>query len=621
MSAPIDQYRFDDVIVEVSSFRVRKGEQSVVLTPRAFDVLLVLLRNSGRVVEKQRLFDEVWKDTFVSDNALTKVIKEIRQALNDDAGRPSYVETLPKRGYRFIAELQTDSLTETESVHSRPGMAIEPSTPPVASRRKLILAASLIGLVMVLVGLSAVLKLTSPTTNNEMAIDSIAVLPFVNESGAENLDYLSDGVTESLINSLSQLPRFSVKARSTVYRYKNKNLSPQQAGSELNVKAVLTGRILQRGDDLVLYLSLVDVRSGDQVWGDQYNRKPADLLTLQSDIARDVSNKLRLRLSGTDELKVTRSYKNNSEAYRAYLQGRFHWNKRTPKDLQKSVEYFQQAVNADRNYALAFAGLADAYSQLSNYGGAQPRQAMPKAKEAVLKALSLDETLAEAHTAHGFILMIYDFDFAGSEREYRRSLELNPNYPTTHLYYAELLMYLGRQEEAAAEYQRALEIDPLSLIVNRMYGESLLYARKYDESIAQIKKTLDLDAGFASAHYSLFAAYQLQGKYAEGVAEFAKSQELIGEEKNAAAARESFARGGWNEYLRRMTAKSGSLNLPGYSRAVFHAALGEKAKAINQLEQGYEAREHFLIWLKVDPRLDPLRGEPRFDELVKRVGL
>jgi len=456
---------------------------------------------------------------------------------------------------------------------------------------------------------------------NTTRIESIAVMPFVNESGNADVEYLSDGMTESLINSLSQLPALNVKARSSVFRYKGKEIEPQQVAAELSVQAILNGRVVQRGDDLALYLSLVDARNGNQLWGEQYNLKLSDLVALQSKITRDVSQKLRARLSGAEEQKLAKNYTENAEAYQLYLKGRFYWNKRTAQGLRKAIEYFQQAITLDSNYALAYTGLSDAYGLLPTYGGGAPRESMPKAKEAALKALSLDNNLAEAHAALGGVLSHYDYDFAGGEREYKRAIELNPNYATAHQWYGRTLIAQERHEESLAEFRRALEIDPLSLVVNRGYGEGLLLARRYDESIVQLKKTLELDAGFVSAHYSLAVAYQMKGNYAESVEEFAKSQEIIGEPQKAALMRESYAKNGWQGFLRMITEERLQFNLPWDTLAAFHAALGEKDKAFAELNKSYENREIFMVILKVEPRLDPLREDPRFDDLVKRVGL
>ena len=452
------------------------------------------------------------------------------------------------------------------------------------------------------------------------AIESIAVMPFVNESGNQDLDYLSDGITETLIKSLSQLPNLNVKARSSVFRYKGKVTDSKTIGTELGVQAILNGRVVQRGDQLTLSLELVDTKTENVVWSEQYNRNQGDLVKLQTEIARDVSQKLRTKLSSVDEQKLAKNYTENTEAYKLYLQGRFYWNKRTPQDIQKSVAYFRQATTLDPNYALGYAGLADAYSYLSIYGATQPHETMPKAKEAALKALSLDDNLAEAHAALCQPLMSYDFDFAGAERECKRAIELNPNYPTAHHYFAILLSWVGRHEESIAERKRVLEIDPLSVLAHRSYGDTLIMARRYDDGIAQLKKTLEMDAGYASVYAPLSVGYQMKGDYAASVEALAKYHEMAGDPSGAAQMREGYAKGGWQGFLRTVVDKKIRINSPWHSADVFHAALGEKDKAFAALNKAYENRELGAAAIKSDPRFDSLRDDPRFAALLKRVG-
>ncbi len=454
--------------------------------------------------------------------------------------------------------------------------------------------------------------------SNTKQIESIAVMPFVNENGNADVEYLSDGMTETLISSLSQLPNLNVKARSSVFRYKGKETDAPTIGKELNVQAILNGRVVQRGDGLTLYLELVDAQTGNRIWGDQYNRKTADLVSLQSEIARDVSQKLKTKISGADEQKLAKNYTENAEAYQLYLRGRFYWNKSTGENNRKAIEYFNQAIAVDPNYALAYAGIADAYPLLSF---AQPQQVMSKAREAALKALSLDNNLADAHVALARVLLDYDYDFAAAEREYKTAIELNPNYTWAHTSYGFLLNRLGRQDEAFAKYRRALEIEPLSLRVNHRYGEGLIYARRYDEAIAQLKKTLELDANFLAAHVSLGFVYQMTGNYAESVEERAKVRELRGNPHPRAQMGENFAKGGWEGFLRNQIEDRKTSNQAAYMTATLHAALGEKDKAFDELNRSYENREYFMTLLKVDPRLDPLRDDPRYKDLLKRMGL
>jgi serine/threonine-protein kinase len=453
-----------------------------------------------------------------------------------------------------------------------------------------------------------------------LTINSIAVLPFVNDSGNSENEYLSDGMTESLISRLSQIPKLNVKARSSVFRYKGKETDLQKIAQELNVQAILNGRIVQRGGQLILNLELVDTKTENVIWNQQYARKQTDLVSLQSEVVNEVLNKLRTTMTGGTEQKLTKSYTENPEAYRLYLKGRFYWNKRTVKDLQKSIEYFQQAVDLDPNYALAYSGLADAYALFSGYGGGDPQELILKARETALKALTIDPNLAEAHASLGLILHDYDYDFIGAEREIKLAIELNPNYPTARQFYGEILIELGRFEEGFAEFRRALEIDPLSLKINQEFGTRLFLARKYDESLEQLNKTLELDSNFVPTHYSLYLVHFAKGNYQQSIEEFAKLKELGGDHRNAALGRESFANGGWRGFLEFMTRERRPVGSSAYTLATYHAALGEKDKAFEELYKSFEKRESVVPFIKIDPRLDPLRDDPRFNDLMKRVG-
>jgi serine/threonine-protein kinase len=451
-------------------------------------------------------------------------------------------------------------------------------------------------------------------------IESIAVLPFINESGNADIEYLSDGMTETLINSLSQLPNLNVKARSSVFRYKGKETNPQIIGKELNVQAIINGRVVQRGEQLTLSLELVDAQTENVIWSERYNRKTADLVSLQTEIARDVSGKLRMKLSGADEQKLAKNYTVNTEAYQLYLRGNFHVEKRTEKEIRKGIEYLEKAISIDPNYALAYTGLASAYVALPNYSKVQWSEVLPKIKDATSKALSLDNDLSEAHTLLGLIIST-DGDDAGAEREYQRAIELNPKSAMAYHFYSNLLRFQDKLEEAVDKQRRAVELEPLSLIINREYGSKLFFARRYDEAITQFKKTIELDASFPSAHYGLALVYWMKGNYAEAVEEHAKHQELNGEPNKAALLRESFAKGGWQGFLRTITDESQKFDLSWDNLTTYYAALGENDKAFELLNKRFENRENRKIrpGALVDPRLDPLRGDPRFQELVKRV--
>lgn len=459
--------------------------------------------------------------------------------------------------------------------------------------------------------------LFSLRTANHQTFNSIAVLPLINTSNDPNTEYLSDGISEALINSLTELPELRVIARSTAFRYKGKDVDPQTIGRELNVQAVLMGRVRQIGDALNVQVDLVDATNGTQLWGKEYERKFADVLSVKQAIAREITEHLKLEVSGEKQRELVRRDTSNAEAYQLYLRGRFHWNKRRGKDLEKAIDYFKQAVIVDPNYALGYAGLADGYTQFSQFSNVPSRDVMPKAKEAAEKALSLDDGLAEAHAALGLIQFLYDYDFAKAELEFKRAIELNPKYGSAHHFYARLLTAVGRHEEALAQIRQALEIDPLALPFNWFYGHTLYFARRYDEAIAQLKKTVELDTSFPGAHHWLATVHQAQRNYAESVDEYVKGSELEGNQQTAQTAKESFARGGWEGFLRTAIQHSGS---PSYIKVIYYTELGEEDLAIAELNKIYENRAPSVIYVKGDPRLDPLRDDPRYQDLLKRIG-
>ena len=485
---------------------------------------------------------------------------------------------------------------------------------------------SLLILAAVIVAALAGLAYYYYTHKNSAAINSIAVLPFQNASGDPNMEYLSDGIAESLMNSLSQLPNLKVMSRNTAFRYKGKEQDAEKVGKELNVRSVLTGSLKQVGDQIVISVSLDDALDGRHIWGAQYDRKASDLLSVQREIARDITGNLRLKLSGADEEKVTKNYTANPEAYQLYLKGRFYWNKRTGEALKKSIEYFNQAIEKDPSYALAYAGLGDAYGLLPGYGGDTPQECYPKGKAAAKRAVELDETLAEAHTALGRMLLNYDWNIPGSNREFERAIELNPNYATAHHWNGNgSLLLLGRFDEAFAEVKRAQELDPLSLIINADLGDNYIYARQYDQAIEQLRKTIEMDQSFYYAHYELGMAYELKGSFQEAIAEYRRARQLNDDPLVLAYLGHIYAGSGRRDEalksLEELKEISKQRYVSAYAFALVYTALGEKEQAFQWLEKAYAERSAWMTYLKIDPRLDPLRSDPRFAEFMHRVGL
>ena len=500
-----------------------------------------------------------------------------------------------------------------------------PPGPPSAvkerrSGRSAIVVAVIVIAVVAAVSAIAVNSYRSRTTSRS-AINSIAVMPFLNESGNVDLEYLSDGMTETLINGLSRLPNLSVKARSTVFHYKGKGTTPQQVGTDLSVQAVLNGRLKQHGDELTLSLELVDARTGDQIWGDQYIRKTTDLVTLQNQVTRDVANSLQPKLSTVSEQNLTKKYTENPEAYKLYLQGVFYWNQ---LNSAQAAEYFQQAITIDPNYALAYCGLGDAYLLRLVTGGAlQPgnaEEALSKARRFAAKALELDPDLPDAHGLMALLLLQQDRDFAGCEREINRAIELNPNYAEGHRRNGIRLFYLGEFEAALSEYRKALHLDPLSNLTNFNYAQTLIFAGRYDEAESQIHKNLKMDPGFGLFHAQLSILNRFRGNYAGAVEERAKVSELQNQPDSARLMRDAFAKGGWQAYLRALVTDFQQNKTNPYFLATAYAELGEKDKAFASLEDVYNSHSNFVGYFKIDPQLNPLRDDPRFKVLLKKSG-
>jgi adenylate cyclase len=455
---------------------------------------------------------------------------------------------------------------------------------------------------------------------NGGAINSIAVLPFQNKSGDPNSEYLSDGLAESLIYRLTQLPNLKVSPTSAVIRYKGKDTDVAKIASELGVDAVMTGRMAQIGDNLTISVELVDVRNNTLLWGEQYDRKMTDLLATQREMATTIAEKLRLKLSGDDTKGLAKRYTENNEAYQFYLKGRFYGAKRTASDAQKSIESYQQAIAIDPKFALAFAGLAEANWFLALYSYPQIPEAVPKARELALKAIDLDGSLAEPHSVLGVICNSNDRDFVCGEREQKRAIELNPNYSEGHRRVGLLLMNLGRFDEARVATRRALEIDPLAPVTNQQYAQLLFYEGKYEESEALSKKNIELDPNFWYAHWQLFMVYRHKRDFPMAVEALVKVQESRGEPESAKFIRESFSDGDWTGFLKKITADRTRLKLYPFFVATFFAELGEKDKAFAALNEAIETKDQHTGQMNVDPFMDPLRDDPRFKVVVKKAG-
>jgi len=439
-------------------------------------------------------------------------------------------------------------------------------------------------------------------------------------------EYISDGMTESIINNLSQLTNLKVIARSSVFRYKGKDRDVQEIGRELNVRSVLVGQIKQQGDELRIAVELMDVQGNSSIWGATYQRKTADIQTVQREIARNVSEKLRLKLTGADQTHMAKTYTESGEAYEAYLKGRYHWNKRTDEGFKQATNFFQEAIVKDPNYALAYTGLADCYTLRSDYGFLGPKEGYAMAKGAVTLALKYDESLAEAHTSLASIKAVTDWDWQGAENEYRRAIELNPKYATARHWYAAQLLVQGRLEQALQEIKKAQQLDPLSLGINKDFAVILLYARDYDKALEQCRKTLEIEPNFGVMSTYIAQIYQLKRKYPEATAELEKAHAAAPEDGEITyALGQAYALMGRKDEALKI---SNELNQPGknnmYLRkeaAYLYALLGEKEQAVAILQKAAEDHYMPVAELKMDPRLDELRKDPRVVELLQKIGL
>jgi len=459
-------------------------------------------------------------------------------------------------------------------------------------------------------------------------IDSVAVLPFANAGGDPNSEYLSDGITESLINSLSTLPHLKVMSRDSAFMFKGKDTDAQTVGQKLGVRAVLKGRVMQHGDDLEISAELVDTRDDSHIWGQQYSRKASDIFALQNDLAKEMTSMLRMRLTGDDEKRMAKTYTANPGAYQDYLKGRYWWGERDEEGFNKGIEYFQQAIAKDPTYALAYSGLADSYALLAVYGFVAPMDAFPKAKDAAQKALSIDDTLGEAHASLAYIKAKYDWDWPGVGKEFERAIELNPTYATAHQWYGETLSMTGRTEQGIAEYKRALELDPLSLVVNREFGGSGYYfAREYDQAIEQLRKTLEIAPNFTWVHLQLGACYLGKSMDRESIAEFEKELTLSPGKPRALAflgRADGLAgrRAEAQEVLLQLAEIAKQKYVSGMEMAIVYTGLGDKDKTFEWLEKSYADRSINLNeGLKASPIFDPLRSDPRFADLLRRMNL
>jgi len=578
-------YEFYGFRLEEAQRRLLFKGQSVPIKPKILDLLLFLVGMRGQLVEKEDLMSEVWPDAIVEENNITVSISILRKILGDRVKR-QFIETVPRRGYRFVGDVAEIPVEQA--------------------------AAAETGQVVV------------PQAFQEEPIDSLAVLPMESPGDDPNVEYLSEGITESIINMLSRIPRLRVLACSTVFRFKRKKLDPQNIGVILNVRAVMMIRVMRLGEKLIIRSELVNVSDGTQLWGEQYNRSPSDILAIQDEIARAISQSLKFKLTPRDQVSLSKRPTDNIEAYNLYLRGRYFWNKYSKDWTLKALEAFQHAIQIDPHYALAYCGMADAYFRLSNVH-LQPSEVLPKAKKAALKAVEIDDNLAEAHSSLGLVKVYYDHDWIGAETEFRKALKLNPDLALAHQRFGSYLTFMGRFEESIRHYETALELDPFSLQINMNLATTYFLRGENERAIEHLSKASELEPNYMPIHFVMGCAYIEQNRLEEAIAEFEAIYKLD---------EEAYLALGFMGYALALAGKrdeaetvldilkdiSGRKYVSPYSMLVIHVALGPRDPVFELLEQLYEECNDWLVWLKVSPELKTVRDDPRFQNLLKRLG-
>jgi TolB-like protein/DNA-binding winged helix-turn-helix (wHTH) protein/Tfp pilus assembly protein PilF len=635
---PNSVVRFGTYEVSLQSGEVRKAGLRIRVQHQPMKLLEILLEHPGEVVTREELRSRVWPNESFGDfdQALNIAIGKLRSALGDSAENPRFIETLPKRGYRFIADvLVLDAAARPKRLESgsgdlpapEPGHTLQGAGLAVARKRRLWLTGRVIVALAFVLSLSILsVWLFRSRAPVRAGIRSLAVLPLENLSGDASQNYFADGMTDELITDLAQISALRVISRTSVMAYKGARKPLPQIAHELNVDAVVEGTVLRSGDQVRITAQLIEAPTDKHLWSQSYEGELRDTLALQSGVASAIADQIRINLTPREQAALKNVKVVNPEAYESYLKGRYFWNKRTADGLKAALAYFKQAIEEDSKYAKAYSGLADTYALLGDwqYAVMTPKEAFPEAKAAAIHALELDNTLGEAHNSLAFVLDGFDWDLDAGGKEFQRAIELNPGYATAHHWYAWHLSLLGRFDEAITEMRKAENLDPLSLIINADLAELLGLAHAYDDSIRQSLKTIEMDPNFALAHNQLAQAYLQKHMYAEAVAELQKAVELSGDSPTCIAnlARAYVSSGKRSEAVKLLDVLK-KRSSTGYSNspeiAMVYASLGDTDQAMNWLQKGFEERFNPGVLLR--PGFDPLRSDPRFQNLLSRIGL
>jgi TolB-like protein/DNA-binding winged helix-turn-helix (wHTH) protein/Tfp pilus assembly protein PilF len=627
-STPSETISFGEFQANLHSRELSRHGLRVRLPDQAFQVLAMLLEHPGKLVTREEIQKCLWPaDTFVDfDHGLNNAVNRLREALEDSAGVPRFVETLPRRGYRFIGDINSaprpEGIPDSVKVQAEAPPLPPKSTQKLSSLRVWIWVAAAVCAVLLIV-----LWLRPHDRDNATPIRSLVVLPLDNLSGDPSQEYLADGITDALITDLANIRSLRLVSRTSAMHYKGSRKPLSEIARELDVDAVVEGSVARSGSRVRVNVQLIQSANDRHLWAKGYEQELGDIMELQNRLAVAISQELTVRLSPEDRLRMRRLRPINAEAYEAYLKGRFYWNKRTVPALQTAKGYFEEATQKDPHYALAYAGLADVYDVLGSGVAAAlpPREAMRQARQAAMKAIQLDESLAEGHTSLAGINFSFDWDWGGAESEFRRAIELNPNDVTAHFWYAQLLLALGRWDEALASDNRAAHLDPVAPVFVEFRGAIFHNARQYEKEVEQLKEALHLDPNYFLIHYDLGRAYEQLGNYEQAVNEFQKAIELSGGDLTSEASLAhvyavSGKKAKAEKILNALKQKITGNNLS-YQIADVYIGLGQQDQAFEWLEKAYEDRSGWLTWIAIEPKLDPLRSDPRFADLLRRMNL
>jgi TolB-like protein/DNA-binding winged helix-turn-helix (wHTH) protein/Tfp pilus assembly protein PilF len=649
---PATSLRFGAYEFDLRSGELRKHGIRIKLQEQPCQILAILLEHRGEMVTREQLQHRLWpSDTFVDfDHSLNTAVMRLREALSDSSENPRFIETLPRRGYRFLAPVEEKSASTNEaspaqlmqvgvsqSADSKIDSAsslLLPAYPPIVARPEkrvrpaMLVTVTLSALVIVLAGAfaSRYLKRPSLATATSRQLTSLVVLPFENLSADKDQAYFADGMTDELIAHLAKIRSLRVISRTSSMEYKGTHKTLSQIARDLNVDAVVEGTVLRSGDRVRITAELVQVATDRHLWAETYESHLGDILTLQSHVASAIVNEIRVKLTPEDQVRLATARPVSAQSYENYLKGRYYWNKRSQEGLTKAIDYFQLAIEQDPNYALAYAGLADCYSIIGSaiVGTVPTSEVAPKARVAALKSLELDNTLAEAHTSLATVRFNYDWDWNAAASGFRRALELNPSYATAYQRNSLYLMSMGHTSESIAEMNRAHDLDPLSISTNFSLGWRLYMAREYDQAIEQLRNTIDMDPDFVLPHLVLGQAYEQEKMYDQAITELRRAADISQSSPPAVAAlARTYAVSGRTTEARKLLdqlmEQSKKRYVSPFYIAIVYAGLGENDQALDWIEKAYKDRSNAIVFAKVDPQLDALRSTPRFQFLLHRL--